>query len=77
MPRFFSEHCDEQKCYIFGSDALHISKSLRMKIGESLTVCDQKGTDYDCLIECIDSNEIALKVLRKKATLTEPNVQLT
>lgn len=77
MPRFFSEHCDEQKCYIFGSDALHISKSLRMKIGESLTVCDQKGTDYDCLIECIDSNEIALKVLSKKATLTEPNVQLT
>ena len=77
MPRFFSEHCNEQSCYIYGPDASHISKSLRMKIGESLTVCDQKGTDYDCVIESIDPNVIRLKVLGKKATLTEPNVQLT
>ncbi len=77
MPRFFSELCDEHYCYIVGSDASHIAKSLRMQIGEELTVCDQKGTDYNCAIENIDVNEIKLKVLSKTATLTEPNVKLT
>lgn len=77
MPRFFSEHCDEHYCYIVGSDASHIAKSLRMQIGEELIVCDQKGTDYHCAIETIDINEIKLKVLNKNATITEPDVKLT
>ena len=77
MPRFFSECCDDQYCYIDGPDAIHISKSLRMQIGEELVVCDQKGTDYHCVIECVDSNKITLKVIKKEKNISEPDVELT
>ncbi len=41
MPRFFKEHFAEQP-FIDGADAHHIIKSLRMRCGEELTVCDTK-----------------------------------
>ncbi len=77
MPRFFSERCDDNYCYINGSDAMHIVKSLRMHIGEELIVCNKNGTDYHCIIESLDLNEVILKVFKKELTLTEPNIRLT
>ena len=52
MPRFFlSSGASESGFFeIVGDDAKHISFSLRMRIGEHLTVCDGDGTDYDCVI---------------------------
>ena len=55
MPRFFREPPIHDPVIITGEDARHISLSLRMKVGESLTLCDGEGFDYDCEIEEIDS----------------------
>ncbi len=77
MPRFFSNRCSNDRCYINGADAVHIAKSLRMKIGDELLVCDKNGTDYHCEIESLDLDEIILKVSKKEPTKTEPNVKVT
>ncbi len=72
MPRFFSESCGEDYCVISGADAVHISKSLRMQIGDKLTVCDKNSTEYYCEISSIDSEKVELSVLEKKPTESEP-----
>lgn len=77
MPRFFSQHCTDDYCYINGADADHILKSLRMQVGEDLTVCDMNGTDYYCTIESIDLQQIKLKVVKKELSQNEPNTFVT
>lgn len=76
MPRFFKEFFKDSPV-IQGADALHIAKSLRMKVGETLTVCDTLGTDYLCEITEISNNEIGLKILSEEKNLTEPDAEVT
>ena len=58
MPRFFVDSItDEKYAAITGEDARHISRSLRMKKDDALTVtCG--GIDYSCIIkEMMEVNE--------------------
>ena len=77
MPRFFTETIDENSAVISGDDAKHISKVLRMRIGESLTVCDCNGRDYDCVIEEVCEKQVNLKVKRSYLSESEPNIKVT
>lgn len=77
MPRFFTETIDEKKGIITGDDAKHISKVLRMHLGESLTVCDGQGLDYDCIIEEMNDKQVELSVKAVHPSETEPTVQVT
>lgn len=76
MPRFFKEYF-ENSPYIEGNDALHIAKSLRMRKGECLTVCDTKGFDYSCIISAVSDQRIELEIREKTKTKTEPSVFVT
>lgn len=74
MPRFFvsSEQVNEDKIYVLGDDAFHISRALRMAAGEHITVCDDTATEYECeLCEFLPDKVIA-KVLSSKPSETEP-----
>lgn len=64
MPRFFvrasqigEEDGGGQTVRILGDDAHHITKSLRMREGEIITVCDMARKEYTCRIlsagECV------------------------
>ena len=60
MPRFFVRASQigvrdngEKTVLIIGDDAMHITKSLRMKAGEPVCVCDMAGGEYDCRIESV------------------------
>ncbi len=71
MPKFFltfEANCQSLKVddtiEITGSDALHISKTLRMRVGEALTVTDSAGFDYYCVIESVSSTSVILKILQ-------------
>ena len=77
MPRFFCENFSENTAFITGDDARHISRSLRMKIGEELTVCNTRGTDYFCKITEIHENEIMLDVMESAKTVSEPSIEVT
>lgn len=76
MPRFFLNTINGCNATISGVDAIHISKSLRMKIGEKITLCDTKGTDYFCEIESI-SESVVCKIISCEKSKAEPNVKVT
>ena len=76
MPKFFKEFFEHHP-FIEGDDAAHISKSLRMKVGEALTVCDTKGFDYHCVISAVSNQRIDLEVVQKCKTTAEPTVFVT
>ena len=63
MPRFFIDYIPEERAILTGPDAHHIAKSLRMRPGEPLILCDSIGTDYNCEIEQIDGETVTVKVL--------------
>ena len=77
MPRFFIENVSGDFITISGQDASHIVKSLRMKPGDSLTVCGGQGVDFICEIAEITDNSVLLKVIDKVATDSEPSVRIT
>lgn len=76
MPRFFTNEIDETNITITGSDANHISRSLRMKKGEEITVCCN-GTDYNCVIENITSDTVYLTLISKNICAAEPDINVT
>ncbi len=79
MPRFFVEKdiIGDDRITLAGENAKHISLSLRMRAGDSVTACDGQGMDYDCVIENITKQDVTLKVLDKKKNETEPSVDVT
>ena len=76
MPRFFKTNF-EIAPYIEGDDATHIAKSLRMRVGEGLTVCDTNGIDYNCKISNVSQGRIDLEILSSCPTVSEPTVKVT
>ncbi len=76
MPRFFKEHF-ETAPFIDGDDAKHILKSLRMTVGEPLTVSDTHGFDYKCRISACSADRVELEITEKTKNDTEPTVFVT
>lgn len=72
MPRFFTEVPVSGEIHITGDDASHISRSLRMKEGESLVACDTDGFEHRCVIRSIAQEEITLEVISSEKGKTEP-----
>ncbi len=79
MPRFFirQEQVFDGKIKITGDDARHISFSLRMAVGESVTVCDMQGIEYDCAISAFVGGDVVLDVLSSRPSLNEPKLNIT
>lgn len=80
MPRFFVDAsdvssgdnggCVKKNIVIKGSDAAHITRVLRMKPGEPLTVCDSNGIEYNTVILSV-GDECVLEVNSEQASLNE------
>ena len=76
MPRFFSDLPPESGYItIAGEDARHIGRSLRMAVGEEITVC-HGGTDYRCALEKITDVEVSARVISSEKSC-EPSICLT
>lgn len=56
---------------IRGADAHHIAYSLRMAVGERLTVCDMQKTEYLCEIIRITPDEVTLRIEETRDNDTE------
>ena len=83
MPRFFitaaqigERDSGEKTVLIFGEDAAHITKSLRMKPGEQVTVCDGAGREYFCRVEKTGET-VTLAVTGERQSETEPPYRAT
>lgn len=77
MPKFFCEGFSERNNGIYGEDANHIIRSLRMKKGEKLSVNDLCGSVFDCEICEIADNAVFLNILSSHADESEPSVSVT
>ncbi len=77
MPRFFVDNAAGDRIIITGDDAGHISRSLRMKPGERLTVCDGLGSDMECVIDSLTDGAVYLSVESVHSSETEPTVKVT
>ena len=79
MPRFFiraeqiSVNAEGEKLVsVRGDDAHHISHSLRMALGEEITVCDMQKNVYVCKISGFFDGEVQADVISEGKSDTEP-----
>ena len=74
MPRFFvcQNQIENDRVRIIGDDAFHISRSLRMAVGEHITVCDEKGNEHDCTLEIFAPDSVTARVISSKRSDAEP-----
>lgn len=77
MQKLFTDKITGDTVLLEGESANHIAKSLRMRVGDMLTVTDGSGDDYGCIIEEITKSTVLLKVCYKQVNETEPTCSVT
>ena len=79
MARFFitKDSINDNTITISGKDAFHIARSLRMAVGDGLTVCDEAGGEYSCKLTRIRDEECTLEILDTGIGTTESPVEIT
>ncbi len=77
MRRFFTdpENIINGKIKIV-EDASHISKVLRMNIGDEIVVFDGSGNDYYAKLDSINPKECIASVISSEKSDTEPNIKI-
>lgn len=74
-PRFFGANSGET-AVIMGSDAVHITRVLRMRQGDLAIVCDGAGTDCLCRLISAAESAVELEVLDRRPSEGEPSLKL-
>lgn len=77
MQKLFVDFEFDEKIVLDEEQSRHIAKSLRMKKGDMITVCNGNGTDYGCIIEEITKTTVTLSVCYKQASESEPSVKVS
>ena len=79
MPKFFTEpeNVKENELTISSGDVRHITKVLRLKEGDVITVCDGAGFDYKAKICEISSDAVRCKITEKTRCDAEPDIRVT
>ena len=78
MAWFFSDTEINSNSYIIeGKDAEHISKSLRMKKGEEITLVTPKLIQHNCVIESTSQNQVVVNIRESKPCENEADVEVT
>ena len=79
MARFFVTKNDinDNIITISGTDAFHIARSLRMAVEDTLTICDEDGTEYFSKLTRIRDDECLAKIISQSVGTTESPVDIT
>ena len=72
MPRFYIDPPAGDFVTLTGEDARHICRSLRMAVGEALTLCDGAGIDYNGVLRQTDGQIATVEILSRQPSQTEP-----
>lgn len=76
MPRFFTAPIAGERALLSGEDAAHITRSLRLRPGEQITLCD--GSGYDYLGEILTVGDSVEVLIREKfSNKSEPRARIT
>ncbi len=80
MPRFFvrRDAIEEGVICLTGEDAHHVARSLRMAVGDRVTVCDMQGNEYDCrILSFEEARRVLLEICSVQAPQNEPPCRIT
>jgi len=79
MPRFFvnKEDIGEGSLVISGDDAFHIARSLRMAVGDELTVSDGEGAELRCRLTKIRDEECECEIAERREGVGESPSEIT
>ena len=78
MAWFFADtELTTEEYTLTGEDAVHIARSLRMKVGEALTLCTPDGRRHDCEIIGITRDEVTVRILSSTVCEQEPTVAIS
>jgi len=79
MANFYIEKTDitENIATITGEEAQHISRVLRMKKGDEVTLCDGEGNFYEAVLIDFSEKVVTAEILSSRRAETEPEVQIT
>jgi len=77
MFRFYvnDDSISDENIVIVGRDVNHIKNVLRMEHGDRIIVNDCQGTDYYCVIDSINSEEIVVHIESSKKSRAELDVK--
>lgn len=78
MPKFFvdQKQIDNDSIIIRGEDAHHIARSLRMAVGECITVSDMNYNEYKCILDKITDAEVKAVITEKYKSDVESPVKI-
>ena len=78
MPKFFinENQIADNVLSITGDDAHHISRSLRMAVGEYITACDNNAYEYNCVLEQFLDGEVRARIVDKHLSHSELTVRV-
>ena len=77
MRRFFCDNITAATATITGDDAHHISRVLRMKAGDALSLCDGAGNEFDAVITSISPEAVVCALGEKHESEAESPVKVT
>lgn len=75
MPRFFTDDIQGNVGIISGADAVHIGRSLRMRLGDELILC-RDGIEYISKIRTICDTQVVCDIEESRKTLAEPDCEV-
>ena len=79
MANFYIDKNDitENCATITGEEAQHISRVLRMKKGDNVTLCDGEGMFYEATLTDFSDKSVVAEITSSRRAETEPEVKLT
>lgn len=77
MQRLFVNEIIGDEVVLDGEQSRHIAKSLRMRVGDMLMLCDGNANDYGSIIEEITKDSVRLKICYKQVSEQEPSCCVT
>ena len=77
--RFFAsaEQRSGDELVLSETDAVHVSRVLRMKKGAEIIVCDDAGSEHVCVLEEVGKDRVAARIVSSRPYSTEPCVGVT
>ena len=78
MHRFFADKSQiNGSCIeLFGDDVKHISRVLRLREGDTISVCDKDKTDYVCSVSSIEKERVVLNIEESFENTNESNLEI-
>lgn len=77
VSRFFTQEIEGNTARITGEDVRHLSRVLRLRVGDAVEICDGACTDYTGVIESIAQDEVRCTLSDAHPSPTEPRCRVT